>query len=309
MGEANLAPAGKKQRILYFDALETLAIFLVVSVHNVWLRGTVASSIAMALCQLAVPVFFMVHGALLLNKPFDMKRHLHRMAKTTLQLIAWMLIYFVIARCCGWSTGALSRNLLYQYFINGGIMSAGLGGSLWFMFALLQIYLLFPVLHRIWNSDKKIACYAAILLFVVSFVRKEISIWGTWLGDRLFGSAVDLNWWLDKVSPFGAYANCIFFFLAGAMLTDLLQRLAAKAIFLKQDIYIYYSDIAYPCRCFQHPAGAKAAIWHHRVQLEAPFGAIFALRHGMDGIRRISPVFPDPVPGKPCDPVALHAHH
>lgn len=262
MGEANLAQAGKKQRILYFDALETLAIFLVVSVHNVWLRGTVASSVAIAFCQLAVPVFFMVHGALLLNKPFDMKRHLHRMAKTTLQLIAWMLIYFVISRCCGWSTGALSRNLIYQYFINGGVLNAGLGGSLWFMFALLQIYLLFPVLHRIWNSDQKIAYYAAIVLFVVSFVRKEASIWGSWLGNRLFGSAVDLNWWLGKLSPFGGYANCVFFFLSGAILADLLQRLAKKAISLKLDIYIYiyYSDIAYPCRYPEHLAGAKAAI-------------------------------------------------
>lgn len=45
-------------RILYFDALECLAIFLVISVHSCWLNGNVLAGISMSLYPLAVPVFF-----------------------------------------------------------------------------------------------------------------------------------------------------------------------------------------------------------------------------------------------------------
>ena len=66
------------KRVLYFDALETLSIFLVVSVHSVWLNGSVPASISMSLSPAAVPVFFMVHGALLLRKDFSWKNSAKR---------------------------------------------------------------------------------------------------------------------------------------------------------------------------------------------------------------------------------------
>lgn len=268
MREKNLEQTGKKSRILYFDALEVVAIFLVVSVHNVWLNGTVASSVAMALCPLAVPVFFMVHGALLLNKPFDMKRHLTRTGKTLLQLIIWMLIYYTISLCFGWNNEPVSVKSLYQYFIGGAVMNAGLGGSLWFMVALLQIYMIFPILHAIWISNKKVAHYAVILLFVFSFVCKEVEIWGTWLGNNVLGFPITLNWWKNKLSPFGGYANCIFFFLAGAVLAEQISevcRRSQKAISLRRNIYIYIycSNIAPTFRYPDYLAGTKAAIRHN----------------------------------------------
>lgn len=50
-------------RILYFDYLEVLAIFLVVSIHRSWFDLSYSASILSIICSICVPLFswLMVH--------------------------------------------------------------------------------------------------------------------------------------------------------------------------------------------------------------------------------------------------------
>ena len=65
-------------RIYYFDAIKTLAIFLVIFVHYPMISDSMPSNLSMLLTYVAVPLFFMVNGALLLRKPIDVKKTLQK---------------------------------------------------------------------------------------------------------------------------------------------------------------------------------------------------------------------------------------
>lgn len=64
----------ENKRIVYFDVLKFIAIFLVVYVHYAWISTSYSSNIAMILTTTAVPIFFCVNGALMLKKNL-IKRH------------------------------------------------------------------------------------------------------------------------------------------------------------------------------------------------------------------------------------------
>lgn len=212
-----------RKRVLYFDALETLSIFLVVSVHSVWLNGNVPASISMSLSPAAVPVFFMVHGALLLRKDFSWKKHCARMVKTIFQLLAWSTIYLLICLWEGLTDSPVSIGYLYEYYVEGAVLRAPMGGVLWFIFALLSVYLLFPVLSAI-KPSRKVLIYVAGISFLFGFCVKELEVWGQAFGSIFTDREFTLSSLNNYLSPFGTYVNCIFFFVYGFLLAEKLRE-------------------------------------------------------------------------------------
>ena len=77
----------KKKRIFYFDQIRALAIILVVMIHvcNVFIDantkgsfGWMVPSFTKSFCVIAVPLFLMISGALLLNRDYELKDFLSR---------------------------------------------------------------------------------------------------------------------------------------------------------------------------------------------------------------------------------------
>ena len=52
-------------RINYFDVLKTICIFLVIFVHYPWISESKWANLSMIITIIAVPLFFMINGALL----------------------------------------------------------------------------------------------------------------------------------------------------------------------------------------------------------------------------------------------------
>ncbi len=147
-GDREESGKGSSGRILYFDCLESLAIFFVVSIHRLWLDETVISNLSYFLWRTAVPLFFMVHGALMLGRDLTIRQLLKRTLWIFLQLIAWMTIYLVISFLAGRITlDDLTLGNLYRYYINtASFVNEGLVGGvsvyhLWFTYALIFVYL------------------------------------------------------------------------------------------------------------------------------------------------------------------------
>lgn len=88
---------GKRTRFFYLDILKIIAIFLVIFCHYQTVGNTILDNMAMTICYIAVPVFFMVNGALLFNKSFDLKKHIKKQLHFTCVhgfgnwFIYWML--------------------------------------------------------------------------------------------------------------------------------------------------------------------------------------------------------------------------
>ncbi len=96
----------------YLDVLKVLAMFFVVFYHSfgeliiLQNNSTISQNIYYLFCSfitICVPIFFMVNGAILLNKPLDIKKHYFKTFKTFILVYFWSFIIsiFKIPVCVG----------------------------------------------------------------------------------------------------------------------------------------------------------------------------------------------------------------
>jgi surface polysaccharide O-acyltransferase-like enzyme len=164
--------AGQKEFIPWADLIRVVATVLVVTVHvsgqitNIW--GKVPESdwfianIYGGIARICVPLFFMISGYLLLPRSESLGTfYRKRMPKVVIPFIAWSLIYlgWYCGNHPGTCTPSLVRNLL---FVQGTYY------HLWFMYSLIGIYLILPVLRLLVrpDTDRKILWYLIVLWLV-----------------------------------------------------------------------------------------------------------------------------------------------
>jgi len=166
----------EKPRILYFDVLRALAPVLVVIIHvacrlgaNTDFWGTRFRNMygLHILCQVCIPIFVMISGALFLDpkRKFDMKKHLRKyVLRIAILFAVWSIIYAVLE---------------YIFAMNGATPDERLGnfaarlfgehyGHLWFLMMLALMYLLVPCLRKITES-RALTEYFLILGIVFCF--------------------------------------------------------------------------------------------------------------------------------------------
>lgn len=169
----------KKERSTGYDIIRTIAIFMVVAIHShvaplAVNQGTPMWYFVMlmqTLCLVAVPVFFMVSGALLLSggKTVSVEElYKKRIPKQAIPFIVWSLVYVVVRIVMGKISLSVEAftSLLYEpaYY------------QFWFMYSLLAIYLLLPLLQTlVKHCDKKKTEYILILWAVFSIIVPLVS--------------------------------------------------------------------------------------------------------------------------------------
>lgn len=209
-------------RIRYYDWLESLAIFLVLSFHQVWLKGNVPASISMSFVPMAVPLFFMVHGALLFIKEASPAKQLRRFLRVLLQLYAWNTIYLIVSLVTGLTAPSeITPGFLFRYYFCKADSSGVTSGHLWFIYALLVLYCLYPMLDACKKQNEKVLQYVMVACFVLSFVREELLVYSNFLCEQLLGKPLVTEWLLSRVGP---YFNAVFWFIAGYYLSRWLRE-------------------------------------------------------------------------------------
>lgn len=222
-----------KKRVQYLDLLKAIAIFLVVFCHFVLLSETVAANVFMSACWMAVPTFFMVNGALLFRRPLNLKKHIGKTVSIYLVLVVWKLLYMLfIPVCMKTLLPAVSVGEVLNYLFLFGELPGIINGHLWFIEALLAVYVMFPLFRIAWDrggSSAETASGAApkaahslvgafaILALVCTNGLHSLEVAGDMLRRAglwfpfSFGS-------LAAFQPFGKYGNMLGFFLLGALL-------------------------------------------------------------------------------------------
>lgn len=173
-----------KKRVEYFDVLRTIACIAVVIIHisgeylkynantlNFWV-GNVFDSIV----RLAVPVFVMISGALMLDEEYEftikkLKKHIIK-----------MLIFFSV-----WSCGyaviyeIINPIMSHDDISAKRIISALLRGHyhLWFVYMIIGLYLILPILRLfIKKCNKKYIEYFLLLSLIFTFLLPQIAAVG-----------------------------------------------------------------------------------------------------------------------------------
>jgi surface polysaccharide O-acyltransferase-like enzyme len=163
---------GKKESILWIDLIRVVAIFLVVIIHvsgqltNAWgmipTEQWIIADIYGGIARIAVPLFFMISGYLLLPRYENLGVfYTKRMTRILIPFVVWSLIY--MGWYCGNHAGACTPSFIWDLLLVQGTYY-----HMWFLYALTTIYLILPVLRLMIrpDPDKKILWYMIILWLI-----------------------------------------------------------------------------------------------------------------------------------------------
>ena len=231
----------ERTRIDSFDILKSIAIFLVIFCHFVSLTDAVIGNFCMTICYVGVPLFFMVNGALLMQKPFNLKAHLIKTLWVYVVGTVWRVIYLIFD-CLKDEALAkvleLKQQTLSYLFLWGGSQLTS-PDHMWFMKALLAVYLIFPLLHFCFKGDiqgKKVLLFLLCVLFVgvklITETDMAIAMLNKYFGCNILFSTA-------KLTSFLPYSNAmaVFYFVLGALLFWYLVEAQKNETFIMKPKY------------------------------------------------------------------------
>lgn len=150
---AETPEAAAGERLVYIDALRLLAILMVVVLHTsaraltkspafgeVWWAGNLFDSLS----RWSVPVFVMVSGTLLLNAPRSESVEAflrRRFSKILIPFFFWSGIYLCFR-------GLILKEPLSAWLIAQNLLQDPAFYHLWFMYVILGLYLITPILRN-----------------------------------------------------------------------------------------------------------------------------------------------------------------
>lgn len=223
-------------RVLYYDGLKIIAIYFVIFYHSNLLSTNIIENgsptvyfnyFTKSLLSSCVPIFFLVNGALLLNKTFCLSKHIKKIIKIASTTIIWAIVTILLL------SFVRKTNLsLYDFVDILSTWKIGWNNHLWFLNALVVIYIFFPLIKLSYDYKKSYFNFFFIIIMISTFGIKLITI----LGDiYLYTTGKNyVKYILDFTSPFnpvrGIYGYSLGYFMLGGILADNIQsfRLLTK---------------------------------------------------------------------------------
>lgn len=232
----NTSPAPNRGRKLYLDALRIIAIFGVLFNHTNT-KGFALFTIATesvffpvylfcaVACKVAVPVFLMISGALLLKKeepvPVIIKKRFVKFLVILLLTALIIHLYFL-----NWNLAKFSlRTFLKQVY------SINITSSLWYLYAYLAYILTLPFLRRLAGAmQPKDYLYLTGLMVLVSVLRTF--------------ELLALDYQIQYNTNFDLFttANIVYYPLMGHFLSNELrdEKITAKTAFLAGAVGFFF---------------------------------------------------------------------
>lgn len=185
-------------RNVRFDVVRVIAIFFVVCIHSMALidaakeTGNISArlvSCMMGIIYCGVPLFVMLSGALLLGKEEPMKVFFKkRMSRVLIPFIVWSIIVGAILYFQGGGR-SIGGYLLYTL---KGIGTTGVHGIYWYVYMIIGLYCLTPVLRHILHCSGKsgggILLYLCVLCLIVAVLGNafpELYMLSHWVSKNL----------------------------------------------------------------------------------------------------------------------------
>lgn len=212
-------------RVTGFDIIKCLAIFAVCFYHGNVLDKNIAEPqgitsylhyfLQSSLC-ICVPLFFMVNGAILLNRNLDVKRNVIRILKLMFLVYFWgVVLLFLLKYICNDSYS------VKEFFHSVWYLKMHRINYLWFLKALISLYILFPLLKIVYDHDNKnIFLFFVAAIFVLSFGNSIINnLVQVFLyvinSERILTDNFN---WFPTIRPYNNYFFSIVYFALGGFL-------------------------------------------------------------------------------------------
>lgn len=243
----------KKEKVVYLELLRIIAAFLVIVNHTnsgIFMSSNPENkvwwvSVAYFYCsKVAVPVFLMISGALLLGRVDGGKKQLKRIARIFLDLILFSLMYYVYWHYKAGEPGSLIEFLKRVYRIN-------ITNAYWYLYLYLGILVMLPFLQRMSVGMGKRA-YQYLLAVCVVFMGgipilahyKEGFFYHGMFGEPLFSVYVGmffLGYYLAQhVEVKNSYAVLSFMIFVGGIVAQVFLTYIEYQ--RTPEAYLFYDD-------------------------------------------------------------------
>jgi len=219
-----------KKRFDEIDLLKLIAIFMVVILHTGLLKidfianpsFSVFAQFGARILMEGVPIFVLVNGFLLLNKPYDSKKHFKKVRKIFGLVIVWAILNYLSGL---FAHGDLSPDDFMKTFLTISTGSKYIG-LLWFLIYLLSIYIIFPVIKSLHDNDKKAYNYlfkvVAFFTVGINLLTLVINFANLWLNNK--GLPL-IPGFLQKFTPLSSISYFLFCFMLGGYLYEMRDKL------------------------------------------------------------------------------------
>lgn len=204
-------------RLTYIDYLETIAMFCVVCCHYYTVMGKgVSANMYMLLVKcFGVPIFLLANGALMFQRQFSLSKHLKKTGMLIVTTAAWKVVYLLIqyirlpAGDSIWKIGNL-----WNYFCGGNLSNPYVPAEhFWYMYALIGVYLVFPLFASIYKEKKTYYFYLILLLFFIPVITEIDAFIATMTNTSISFSVIRSAYF-----PFAQAGYYLLFFLLGPLL-------------------------------------------------------------------------------------------
>ena len=220
-----------KKRFHSFDILKCIAIFSVCFYHFSNIPSGISGGFSVSvltnryfftLNSICVPMFMMVNGALLLNRPLNVKKHYRNLLIFFAVFAVWRVITFVVLGVAsGYDFSAYTLPQLVSRFVL--LLDFGyplMVDHLWFIASFIRIQLLLPFFRYMFSCEEKdfriIATVTMAVLWVSCIGVKDFSILQSAFPALLGDFYVET---VASYAPFsGIFGTMVFFFLLGSIL-------------------------------------------------------------------------------------------
>ncbi len=175
-----------KERNLTFDIMRIVAILAVVMIHvaaelviafSKETTNFIVGNILDSISRFGVPLFVMISGALMLNekKEITIPTALKNAGRLLILLVIWSLVYTVLFEIILPKSQAsyfvLDKANFWNSFIYGYF-------HLWYLYMLIGLYLITPILKRFVNkANADVVGYFILLSLVFQFIVPLINLW------------------------------------------------------------------------------------------------------------------------------------
>ncbi len=165
------------QRMESLDVIKILAALCVMNLHIIDIPKTTSTEIIYYASGCAIPLLFMTNGYLLLNKKKKgFKDQLNKAFRVARIIVAWSILYWVYGLSVGISWWTPFNNVINSFLQKDPL------SHFWFIWSLLILQILYPLLHKIFRNRKNalvmvaigiIICFIVDLLNIIAVLNKK----------------------------------------------------------------------------------------------------------------------------------------
>lgn len=228
----NIQNSQASKRWEYIDLLEFIGILFVIIYHSTTYSYSFieqASAInyiryfLRTLLSTCVPLFFFVNGYLILNRPFNLKKHIIKTISLIVLTVIWGLISILLFMPIKGEYLTIKEILQYLWMWQSGWIN-----HLWYMGALVCIYIFVPIFKVAFDNKRNYFIYFTIICAILTFGNKFLGICGTIFTKsilKLESSYLDFNFF-NMFSPFRRiYGYSFVYFCAGGLVHDIVPKI------------------------------------------------------------------------------------